>query len=60
MVVIENGILEIEIPSTISSIPIIKVIEPYIQGFEVIQGNMDDVFLNAFVCFYLSAVWLGN
>lgn len=47
VVVIENGILEIEIPSTISSIPIIKVIEPYIQGFEVIQGNMDDVFLNA-------------
>ena len=47
VVVIENGILEIEIPSTISSIPIIKAMEPYIQGFEVIQGNMDDVFLNA-------------
>lgn len=47
VVVIEKGILEIEIPSTISAIPIIKMIEPHIQGFEVIQGNMDDVFLNA-------------
>lgn len=43
----KKRMLEVELPSTKSSIPIINAIEPYIQGFEVIQGNMDDVFLNA-------------
>lgn len=45
--VVDQGILEMQIPSTLSAIPFIKEIEPYIVGFEVIQGNMDDVFLNA-------------
>ena len=45
--VVDQGILEMQIPSTLSAIPFIKEIEPYVAGFEVIQGNMDDVFLNA-------------
>lgn len=45
--IVDQGILEMQIPSTLSAIPLIKEIEPYVAGFEVIQGNMDDVFLNA-------------
>ncbi len=39
--------IEVDIPTTVSAIPILEEIQPYIDGFEVIQGNMDDVFLNA-------------
>lgn len=38
---------EISIPSTLDSLPIIQEKKEKISGFEVIQGNMDDVFLNA-------------
>ena len=38
---------EISIPSTLASLPIIQEKKKKISGFEVIQGNMDDVFLNA-------------
>lgn len=38
---------EIPISSTMDALPIIHSVEDMIEGFEVIQGNMDDVFLNA-------------
>ena len=34
------------IPKTVASIPLLERIEHDIEGFEVIQGSMDDVFLN--------------
>lgn len=40
-------IKEISIPSTLEALPIIEQKKAKINGFEVIQGNMDDVFLNA-------------
>ena len=39
--------LEIAIDSTIAALPILDTVKGRIHGFEVIQGNMDDVFLNA-------------
>lgn len=44
---IENGIIETFIPSTLDALPIVELVKEKIDGFEVIQGNMDDVFLNA-------------
>ncbi|MCH5256016.1 MAG: ABC transporter ATP-binding protein [Lachnospiraceae bacterium] len=38
---------EISVSSTLKAIPLVKDAEDKISGFEVIQGNMDDVFLNA-------------
>lgn len=38
---------EITVASTLKSLPLIHEAEDNIDGFEVIQGNMDDVFLNA-------------
>ncbi|MCH5276179.1 MAG: ABC transporter ATP-binding protein [Lachnospiraceae bacterium] len=38
---------EIQVPSTLKALPLIHAAEDKINGFEVIQGNMDDVFLNA-------------
>lgn len=40
-------IKEIPVPSTMESLPILEQKKDEIEGFEVIQGNMDDVFLNA-------------
>lgn len=37
----------ISVASTLKAIPLIQAAESEIDGFEVIQGNMDDVFLNA-------------
>lgn len=39
--------LEIAIGSTMDALRILDTVMDRIQGFEVIQGNMDDVFLNA-------------
>lgn len=39
--------LEITLNSTLEALPIIDSVKDNIQGFEVVQGNMDDVFLNA-------------
>lgn len=33
--------------STIEALPVLELVKEYITGFEVIQGTMDDVFLNA-------------
>lgn len=38
---------EISIASTLKALPLIQAEAENISGFEVIQGNMDDVFLNA-------------
>ena len=38
---------EISVASTLKALPLIHAAESQIDGFEVIQGNMDDVFLNA-------------
>lgn len=43
----EGGILELSISSTMEALPIVGQVKELIRGFEVIQGNMDDVFLNA-------------
>ena len=43
----DSDIFEVTIRSTMQALPILAAAEPYIQGFEVLQGNMDDVFLNA-------------
>lgn len=39
--------LKVFVPSTISALPILETVKELIDGFEVIQGTMDDVFLNA-------------
>ncbi len=39
--------VKVFVPSTISAIPILETVKELIDGFEVIQGTMDDVFLNA-------------
>lgn len=41
----EEGIL-LKIGSTMSSLPLLEKLKEMLQGFEVIQGTMDDVFLN--------------
>lgn len=38
--------LTITIPDTMSAIPILNELSPYIDSFEVVQGTMDDAFLN--------------
>lgn len=44
---LKNEGIEVSIRSTIDAIPILKAVKDQVDGFEVIQGNMDDVFLNA-------------
>lgn len=41
----EEGIL-LKIDNTMSSLPLLEKMKEMLQGFEVIQGTMDDVFLN--------------
>ncbi|HKM03950.1 MAG TPA: ATP-binding cassette domain-containing protein [Lachnospiraceae bacterium] len=36
----------VNLTNTLQSLPILKELEPFISGFEVVQGSMDDVFLN--------------
>ncbi len=42
----KSGLFEIPLESTISAIPFLDRLKDLIDGFEVIQGTMDDVFLN--------------
>lgn len=44
---LENKGVEVALKSTIEAIPVIEAVKGKIDGFEVILGNMDDVFLNA-------------
>jgi multidrug/hemolysin transport system ATP-binding protein len=49
----ENGIrydqsfgqFHIKIPSTLDALPLLERLQPYIDGFEVVNGTMDDVFI---------------
>lgn len=38
---------EISLYATMEALPVIQSVKETLEGFEVIQGNMDDVFLNA-------------
>lgn len=38
---------ELPLNTTLEALPILEAVQNRIDGFEVIQGNMDDVFLNA-------------
>ena len=35
-----------ELPDSMASIPILKKTEEYLEGYEMVQGTMDDVFVN--------------
>lgn len=39
-------ILQIGVPNSLSALPILNEISDVLEGFEVLQGSMDDVFLN--------------
>lgn len=39
--------MELTLQTTLDALPIVEQVKDRIRGFEVIQGNMDDVFLNA-------------
>ena len=41
----DNGQVAVRLPSTMSALPILDECREYISGFEVIQGTMDDAFL---------------
>lgn len=41
----DNGHISVRLPSTMSALPILDLCREYISGFEVIQGTMDDAFL---------------
>ncbi|MNI20321.1 hypothetical protein D3C73_737970 [compost metagenome] len=38
-------IITINIPSTMDALPILEQCQPYIKGFEVLNGTMDDAFI---------------
>ena len=43
----DDRMMEIPIPSTLSALPLIDLVKDKIDSFEVILGDMDDVFLGA-------------
>ena len=47
MIRLEHKGIEIPMRATIDALSILQTVREVIDGFEVIQGNMDDVFLNA-------------
>ncbi len=42
-----DGGVQLTIRTTLEALPILENVRGTINGFEVIQGTMDDVFLNA-------------
>lgn len=42
----ETGILLAALPDSMAALPILRQVEEDISGFELVQGSMDDVFLN--------------
>jgi multidrug/hemolysin transport system ATP-binding protein len=42
----KNGVLTADIIDTVSAIPLLNALTPYMDSFEVIHGSMEDVFLN--------------
>lgn len=43
---IKEEVWQSSMDSSVAAIPILKEVEAMIEGFEVVQGSMDDVFLN--------------
>lgn len=43
----DGNCLTVFLPSTLDALPLVNAARDRISGFELIQGNMDDVFLNA-------------
>lgn len=41
------SMIELQLPSTMAALPVVESVKEMLEGFEVIQGNMDDVFLNS-------------
>lgn len=41
----QSGGLTAAIPDTLSALPVIRACEPYLAAFEVLQGTMDDAFV---------------
>ena len=44
---IREHLITVSITDTLSAMPVLEMVKDKINGFEVIQGTMDDVFLNA-------------
>lgn len=44
---IKENRIQIQLADTIAALPIMEQVKSLVNGFEVVQGNMDDVFLNA-------------
>ena len=42
----KEEIWQIIVDNSLATIPVLNEVEPMIEGFEVVQGSMDDVFLN--------------
>ena len=38
-------LLEIKLQTTMEALPLLKAAEPFLEGFTVVKGSMDDVFL---------------
>ena len=38
--------LVVDLPGSMEALPILNEVKEWIGGFEVVQGSMDDVFLN--------------
>ena len=43
---VSDEVIRVKLGSTLEALPLINRMQSMIQGFEVIQGTMDDVFLN--------------
>lgn len=43
---LSNPLYDIYLQDSMMAIPILKATEDYLEGFELVQGSMDDVFLN--------------
>ena len=43
---VKEEVLQIGVDNSLAAIPILYKAEPMLEGFEVVQGSMDDVFLN--------------
>lgn len=42
----DGGQFNFELARTVDAIPLLKHFEPHVESFEVLQGSMDDVFIN--------------
>ena len=42
---IKNGALQVKLPTTMAALPLLQSCEELLDGFEVISGTMDDVFI---------------